>query len=889
LAELRHAARSLAKRPGFMLAVLVTVALGIGSNAAVLGFMNGLVTTRTSLADGSRTTVSIFSQRDGRLGLLSYAEYVAVAQQAQLFEAVMAARETRNWIAVGSNPVVASVATVTREARVLFALPSDGAVVISEGFRQREIRGGASLTEQQLAIEGGNVRVSGVAPEAVEGLYIGRPVDVWLVREEPSALQPDRDSQTLSVVGRLRPDVSVRSARAALDALSAPGTSLVAHEYTGLTPEMQEGMGRLGRLMPAVAGAVFLIACANVAVFLLSRAAGRSHETSLRMALGASRGRLASGVLVESTLIAAAGGAAGLLVGMWTSNIIPALLFEPDAESMTFVPDVGGVLAAAGVSALITLACGMVPLLENRHDTPGAVLRREPRRPSKPLRRLRGALVVFQMSICCALAISAASLSDALDSTLRTRAGERLGRPLLATVESRAGFGRPDLGLEYFRRVEQTVRAVPGITSAAWMGTLPGRTASWYGSKAEPPGLPTREAIARAGVFTRASLDRVILPPKAGRMFGGRDGLHTCRVAILDEGTATAFFGDEAVGRVIENEEGQRVEIVGVVTPRPPPPDEKPRDQPAVYYYVEQEQLPLRPTGPARFTIPVTTPGADAMLDLHVVSSDYFALMGLTLRAGALFTERTPADACRVGVVNEEAAQLYFGGDAVNGAVIDGRGRRTTIVGVVQDARLRSTERKAEPSIYLPMEQDFLPRMHMILGSSDAGEERQEAVRRSLSAVDGGKPEALAVTSLDERLRKTALAPERIAGLLLGAASVNALALGILGLYRVIADDVIARQREIAVRSALGAQRWRLILMVVNHGARVAAAGGLFGIIGALLLARWMYGVTGSEGSPNLWVWFAGPAILALGALVASALPARRILRVDPLTAMREA
>lgn len=867
---------------------MATVALGIGSNAAVLGFMNGLVSRRTPLADDGRTTMSVFSRReDSGLGLLSYRHYLTLKEQTAIFESLAAVRETRSMVGLGANSALASVATVTPEARALFGLAAVDGVVLSEGFRQRELGDQPNITTQHVTVEGAALPIAGVAPAPLDGVYVGRPVDLWVLTADGSTLGPDLDSQTLSVIGRLRDGLSMGEARDALDTLAMSGAGLVASPYTGLAPEMQEGMTRLARLMPAVAGAIFLIACANVALFLLSRAANRSHEISLRMALGATQSALTKAVLVDSALIAVAGGTAGLLVAMWTADVIPALLFESDAGDLTFVPDAAGVIAAAAVSAVITLGCGMVPLLENRHDTPGAALRREPRRPSRPLRRLRSVLVVFQMSACCALVISAASLADALDATLRTSAGERLGQALLATVESARGFSRSDLGLNYFRLAEQAVSDQPGITSAAWTGTLPGGPSSWYAIRVEPPGLVTRDVTARAGVFAPPSLARVVLPPKRGRMFGGRDTTGTCRVAVVDESTAAALFEEDAVGRVIDDDAGHRVEIVGVVTPRPPSPNAASSVEPEVYYYAGQGDVPFSPDVPVKFRVPVLPPIVRGMLDLHVVSSDYFTLMGLSLRAGTLFTDEASPDFCRVGVINEQAAQLYFGRNAVGGAVIDGGGQRTTIVGVVQDVRLRATDRLPEPSIYVPMAQDFVPRMHMILGSADAGADLQEAVRRRLDTVDGGRPEAIAVISLEDRLRKTGLASGRIAALLLGAASINAFAIGMLGLHRVIADDVLARRREIAMRSALGAQRWRLIGMVVTQGARVAGAGGLFGIAGALLLARWMRSVTGFDGSSIGWIWLTGPVVLAVGALVATVLPARRILGVSPLTAMR--
>ncbi len=885
LAEIRQSWRTLVQTPGFVLALMLTMALGIGSNAAVLGFMNGLLTGKAPLVVDDLRTVSLLSRlSDGGFGFLSYADYLTVRDGTQVFEAVVAARETRHSVTVGERSVVAVVALLTPEARGLFGLPAADGVITSAEFRDRELGGNRNAAAKELVVDGVTHAVAGVAPAGLEGIYAGRPIDLWIVGDA-SRLRPARDGQTLTVLARLRDGVSTAEAQSALDSLSVPAVPIAVHTYTGLTPEMQSGMSRLGRLMPAVAGAVFLIACANVTVFLLSRAVSRSRETSLRLAVGATRGALARAVLVDSALMATAGGVAGALVGFWTSNIIPALLFEADAERMTFVADRAGVMTAAGVSALIVLCCGMVPLLENRHDTPGAVLRREPRRPSKALGWLRSTLVVFQLAVCCILVISAATVSSALDASLRTGAGERLGKPILATLEWERGFDRPDLALDYFERVEQTALVEPGITSAAWMGTLPGRSgSSWYPVTVEPPGLDSRQLVATVDVFTARSLTHVNLPPKAGRMFGAQETKDTCRVAIMAEPTAESWFGGRAVGRVIEDPGGNPVEVIGVVSPKTQSDSKEARS--AIYYYAEQVIPPFGPLRPETFAVPVLPPAVEGMLAVQVVSNNYFASMGLAFPAGGSFEAVAPREACRVGVLNEEAAQLYFGGNAVGGAVIDRNGRRTRIVGVVRDARLRSTQQQAEPSIYVPMEQNVLPRMHVMLGSVDANDDLVAAVRRRLAAVDGSRTPTVAVITLENRLRQTALATERIAGLLLAAASVNALALAILGLYRITADDVLMRQQEIAVRSALGAQPWRLLLMVATRSSRVAFVGAVLGIVGAWLVARWMT-VIGFDGSPGGMAWLAGPAVLATGTLLASLVPARRILTVEALTAMR--
>ena len=182
---------------------------------------------------------------------------------------------------------------------------------------------------------------------------------------------------------------------------------------------------------------MFVVACANVAVFLLSRSSGRSQETSVRVALGASRWRLGLQLLADSVLLAVNGTAFGLLLAMWTSDIVPALFFVEDASTLVFAPNVTAIAIAAAACAVLMVITALLPLAEVRDDDPAAVLRREGRGPSNAMRRLRSGLVVAQMTCCCLLVISAGLLAEGFRTSPRTVAGTRLGQPIVATVQYR--------------------------------------------------------------------------------------------------------------------------------------------------------------------------------------------------------------------------------------------------------------------------------------------------------------------------------------------------------------------------------------------------------------------------------------------------------------------
>jgi hypothetical protein len=522
------------------------------------------------------------------------------------------------------------------------------------------------------------------------------------------------------------------------------------------------------------------------------------------------------------------------------------------------------------------MACGLMPLFDLRHDDPAAVLQRESAGPSNAMRRLRAGLVIAQMACCCVLVVSTGLLLEGFRSALQTTVGHRLGEPILATAEARLGFDRPDLGLEYFQDLEEVGQSLPDISETAWVGTLPGLRPAWESLRIEHPHLPLRDVVMEVVRFTPRTLAFVTTPPIAGRMFGARDTPQTCKVVIVNEEAARDLLEGDAVGRSIEDPAGQRVEIIGVVASRKPEQAAGPT-RPTIYYYAEQAGTPLDEDGPARFRVPARSTPSSAMLDANVVSRSYFDAMGLTPMAGSVFPDDPEPQRCRVGVINQEAAELYFGGNAVGGAVIDRAGRRTEIAGVVHSKQLRTAQRRVEPTIYYPMAQDFRPRMSLILGARETNDAMLASIRRRLDDVPGGKG-PVAVTTLATHLSRTALAPERIATVLVAASAATSLGLGVIGLYGAMADAARQRRREIALRIALGAQSRRVIGQVLNDGLRLAGAGTVAGMLGSLLVARWLAQITPGADLPTLWAWLAAPLVLLGAVAVASVLPARRAL-----------
>jgi predicted permease len=878
LTDLRYSARSFARTPGFTAALVLTIALGIGGNASVYGFVRGLIVQDTPFTHVDRF-VSLFA-RDarGEAGPLSYLDYLSFENTRASFEWLALARESQSTVVRDDRSAIMAVAAVSSDLAAFFNLSFNEGVVISHRVWVTEFASATSVRGQAIRIDDMDARVGSVAPEWVEGLYAGRTIDIWVPLGDGSVQAVDRSSRSWWMFGRLREGVSVDAARTLLNASRSNRNEIGVMRYTGMTPEMSDGLARIGTLLGLAAGAVFFIACANVASFLMARASARARETSLRVALGVSRRQLVWQLLADSLLVSFTGGVVGLLLATWTLNALPALLFVEDAGRLVFAPQWVGIAAAAVACGAITVACGLMPLLEIRHDRPAAILQRESLGPSKRMRRLRGGLVIAQMTCCCILVICASLLVQGLRSSLRTGLAHRLGQPILATVQT-----SPEIDVDYFWEIERAALSVPGIFATAWTARLPGNRPAWQALRIEPAALPLREVTLDVASFTADRLSEMTLPPIAGRMFGFRDTPDSCRVAIVNA-EAAERLGGNPVGRSIVDATGQTVEIIGVVATRKRDPAAS--VGPTLYYYANQPGAPGR-LGPAPFRGPASLELTNAVLDAQIVSPSYFDAMGVSTIAGENFSGNRAKRACRVAVVNKEAAEQYFGGNAVGRAVLDGHGRRIEIIGVVQPQALGTFQRRTEPAIYYSMTDDVVARMTLVLGARESSDELLSAVRQILGRVPGGwvPPN---VRTLDVHLSQTALAALRIGSVLVAAFAAIALALGILGLYGALSDAARQRRRELAVRVLLGAQGWRIIRQIVGEGGRLAGVGAVAGMLASVVAARLLTRVAPTSDSPSVWVWLAAPLLLLGAVAIASVIPAFRALAVDPLSLTRD-
>jgi hypothetical protein len=451
---------------------------------------------------------------------------------------------------------------------------------------------------------------------------------------------------------------------------------------------------------------------------------------SINVALGATRLNLMMESLSDCVVVSLIGGALGLLLAFGTARVLPSLLFTEDAERLVFAPRLCSILLSSLVCVGVIITCGFVPILATTTDRPWNVLQRESGLPSTAIARFRALLVVGQITICCLLTIFTTVLFERFHTLIRTTAGRDVGNLILATV--RAQQGMPD-DTNYFKAVDQTVKAMPNLSPLAWTTLIPGSQPDWRAFRVQTPTSSLRDvAIDITGL--PGSPGSSARRPLLGRPFEAQD--QSCHVAIVNEEAASTLFGADTVGMTIQDPDGAPVEIVGVVK-QASGDTKNNRRSPAIYYNDSDSWANTRIAG-ARFRAPLTTASTSIEMNINLVSPGYLRALGLSLIDGQWFPEHEVAGECRhLGVINQEAADLYFGGKALGAALIDNIGARTEIIGIVRSQALGTFEQQAQPAIYIPTWQEHPSRMTLLIRSSMWNRQMMDRLRGKIGSVPG--------------------------------------------------------------------------------------------------------------------------------------------------------
>jgi predicted permease len=606
LDDLRYGLRGLTKNRGFALAAVLSLALGIGANTTIFTLLNAIFLRPLPVRDPAHLA-AVFTTDPRIPGLLlcSYPNYQDYRDHSTVFSSLllysalqinltgrgdpqllMGQLVSANYFStLGVDPVVG------RGFRAEEDLPGASPVaVISHGLWMRLFGGGQDVTGRTIEISGHPYGIIGVAPAAFQGLSQLSGADVFLPFSAYPQVYPNsgqvaqRRALIFAAVGRLKPGVSIRQAEWALQSLAQElerqyprdnqgrRVSLRTVTEAALNARTRPVVSQAGAVLMTISALVLLIACANVANLLLARATGRHTEISIRLAVGASRGRLIRQLLTESVLLAMAGGACGLVLASWARDLLWALrppMFNHAGFRLELDPRV--LLFTAGISLATGVIFGMAPALRATKADLATDLKERGSAPAgfHHLWNPRAMLVMAQVAFSLVALIGAGLFARSLRNAGQIDPGfdaAHLGVVAYNVTDQAYNEGR---GREYHQRAVERAASVHGVVSAALARDPPFRVAS------------TRTVLLRGEEDTttgqgRSTLTSVVSPGYfqtmgiallRGRDFRATDTKTTTRVVIINQTAAAAYWpGQDPIGqRISFAGEGLPVEVIGIV------------------------------------------------------------------------------------------------------------------------------------------------------------------------------------------------------------------------------------------------------------------------------------------------------------------------------------
>ncbi len=607
--DLRYGVRMLWKSPGFTMAVIVALALGIGANTAIFSVVNAVLLRALPYENAGRLLV-IYSggAQDTEVDApLSYPDFVDYKNEAQTLEHVAAYSKSGTFISAGGDePERVWGAEVSAELFPLLGVrPALGrfftaeedqpgkpsVVVLSHGLWQRRFGSDPRIIgrEIKMGLTGRSYTVVGVTPPgfefpiSAEGADYYRPFTVITARNDPSVLS-NRGTRFMPVVASLKPDVALEQAAAELDTI----TNRLAAQY----PEVNAGRRTrlvsmhedlVGDIRPALlvllgaVGFVLLIACANVANLSLVRASARSKEIAVRTALGASRWRVVRQLLAESLLLSLVSGALGLLLAMWGVDVLKALA-PGDIPRLSEVGlDERVLLFTLAVSALTGVVFGLAPAWQASHFDLSVSLKEGGRGSTEGARRnrTRSLLVVSEVALSLLLLVGAGLLLKSFVRLLNADPGYTAARVLTMLIPlPNTNYASPEQQHAFFREAIERTRALPGVEAAAAVNVLPlgnRETRTTFNIGGRPPAAPETQVAARNPIITSDYFRVMNISLRRGRAFTDRDAADAPPVAVINEAFARRYFpNEEPLGQrlILEDENNNPLpprEIVGVV------------------------------------------------------------------------------------------------------------------------------------------------------------------------------------------------------------------------------------------------------------------------------------------------------------------------------------
>jgi predicted permease len=830
---LRSAVRSLRRTPVLSLAAVLSLAIGIGANAAIFSIFHQTLLRQLPVQQPEQlVTFTVPGEKQGRTSssnaggsdaVVSHPLFRDLERGQQAFTGIAAHREmsaniahrnrTSNELALlvsGSYFPVLGL----RPALGRLLTPDDdrtpgahNVVVLSHSYWRSRFGEDPSILNDTVVINGLPMTVIGVAPRGFDGTTVEEAPRAFLPLTMSAAIHSywqdldDRRDHWLYLFGRLKPGMSRDAAQASINGLFSgilknaelPLTKgalrsdrqragflsrriLLADGARGEQPNRGE-MVPVFVLLFSMTGIVILIACANIANLLLARGVARAGEFAVRLSLGARRGQLITQLMIESTLLAIAGGAAGLFIARWMIDIVRTTLPSEAGTFLQFEADLPLLAFGFALSLLTALLFGMLPAMHSTRIRVATMAKSQggvtSTGASSPL---RSALVTSQIALALALLVVAGLFAKSLVNISRIDLGMQISNLTTFRVSPALNGYSEERSRALFEQITDELNAVPGVTSVA-------------------------ESL----------------------------------LALLDGSNASA-----------------NVSVRGFEA------------------------------------------GPDADLDASttLIGPQFFSTLGIPLITGREFTRADTSTSQSVAIVNEAFAKKFnLARDTVVGTRME-LGRNDTpkfdieIVGLVQNAKYSGVKDDTPPIFYLPHRQrDNVREINYYVRSSLDASGMNAAVSAIMRKLDPNLP-IEELRTMEAHLRNRSASDLLLAKIAMSFAALATL-LAAVGLYGVLAYSVAQRTPEIGVRLALGADAARIRQMILRHVGRLAIVGVAIGLAGALVLGRYaaslLFRVDGVD--PN--VTLAAVAVVIFVSLGAAMVPAYRASRIDPARALR--
>ena len=635
--DLRYAARTLRNSPGFTIIAIVTLGLGMAVNTTVFSVINGMLLRPLPVSHPEQIAV-LAMQQAGTPGFqrFSYPDYQDIRQQTDAFSDIFGYRATLTGLTVDGKGDHCVLSRVTsnyfsdlgiQPALGRLILPTEGQtpgadpiLVLGYSFWQKRFGGDRGVIGKQVVLNGHSPTIVGVAPKGFHGLYAIVDMDGYIPfsaeigskgvgEDSVQDTWTRREERSLSLLGRLKPGVSVKQAQSTLNVVAQRLAEQHPDTDKGITvqayperlarpdPDMDNTLPAVAVAFTVLAALVLLVACFNIANVLLVRAAVRQREMGIRAALGAGRGRLLRQQLTESLLLAVLGGGAGLVLATWAAGLLSSLPLGTDLPiTFDFQPDLR-VYSFALLAVLATgVFVGIIPALRVARSDINAVLREGGRSASEGPRRhlVRNTLVVAQLAGSLLLLVVAGLFVRSLSKAQQMYLGFNPDHVLDLTVDpEQIGFNEQQ-GREFYRQVKERISTTPGVVSVAQAFIVPmGVISTDNPITAEDHPLEAGEQPPHV-MFNPATpgyFETLQLPLKSGRTFTDADNEKAPEVAVINQAMAAKFWPNEnPLGKRFSTKgpKGPFKEVIGVV--QTGKYQNVTEDPPAPFYYVPIDQ-----------------------------------------------------------------------------------------------------------------------------------------------------------------------------------------------------------------------------------------------------------------------------------------------------------